>query len=194
MKSLTLKEIKGVMPYWLGIKRYEEIFQHMDSAKESWTALDVLELPMNALSTENKLWLVLRPEFLSERVLHLFACEAVDQALRKIENPEPVCLETIRVKRLWMNGKASDIELLTAQDAVRNFPWNKLWDWSRAATIAATGIQGYSIAFCSSTYAAYAVASFKSPEWNSAWYSARDAAFTEQVKILIKIIKENDVS
>ena len=50
-------------------------------------------------------------------ILHEFACRVAEQALAKVENPDPRSLEAIRIKRLWVQGKATDDELLTAYEA-----------------------------------------------------------------------------
>ena len=117
MKTLTLEEIKKLGPCWLRTEEGREKFRRIGEQQETWTAEDVLKLPKEEVSSQDKLWLVLREDFLSARTLHLFACEVAEQALGKIENPDPRSIEAIRVKRLWLDGKATNEELAASRAA-----------------------------------------------------------------------------
>lgn len=125
MKSLSVEEIQKLGPCWLETAEGRKRFRRIGSRKERWSALDVLDLPKEDVSSEDKLWLVLREEFLNARTLHLFACEAAEQALERTENPDLRSIEAIRMKRLWLDGKATNDELAAAGDAA--------WSVSRAA-------------------------------------------------------------
>lgn len=50
------------------------------------------------------------------RLLHTFACDVAEDALRKYHT-NPRSLRAIEVKRLWLDGKATDHELYTAANA-----------------------------------------------------------------------------
>ena len=78
-------------------------------------------------------------------LLHEFACRCAEDALALTDTPDPRSVEAIRVKRLWMAGKATDAELDaawdaawdTARDAARDAAWDAAWaaawDAARAA-------------------------------------------------------------
>ena len=67
------------------------------------------------------------------RTLHEFAIWCAEQALGLIKNPDPRSLEALEVKRLWLDGEATDDELAAARAAA----WNAAWDAARAAAWAA---------------------------------------------------------
>ena len=55
--------------------------------------------------------------------LHIFAIWCAEQALDLIEKPDPRSLEALRVKKLWIEGKATDEELAAARDAASAAAW-----------------------------------------------------------------------
>ncbi|KKM67224.1 hypothetical protein LCGC14_1473240 [marine sediment metagenome] len=57
------------------------------------------------------------------KILHEFACRCAEDALLLIKDPDPRSIEAIRVKRLWVTGKATAGELAAAgvaRDATRD--------------------------------------------------------------------------
>lgn len=77
----------------------------------------------------DKLWLVLREEWVGAPILREFSSQCADLALALIDNPNPHSLEAIEVKRRWLRGEATGDELAVAARAAR-----------RAATSAARGV------------------------------------------------------
>jgi len=83
------------------------------------------------------------------RTLHEFAIWCAEQALALVDNPDERGLEALRVKRLWLDGKATDEELdvaraaawdvarVAAWAAARGAAWDVAWDAARAADMAA---------------------------------------------------------
>ncbi len=178
MKTLSLEEIKALEPCWLKTAEGREKFRRIGEQQETWTAEDVLKLPKEEVSSQDKLWLVLREDFLSARTLHLFACEVAEQALGKIENPDPRSIEAIRVKRLWIDGKATTEELDAAEAA------------SLAAALAASRAAALDAALAASRAAS------RDAAWAAAWAAARDASRAasrdEQVQILLRLIEKEE--
>ena len=170
MKSLTLEQIKELGPCWLETAEGREKFRRIGSRKDQWTALDVLELPEEEVKAADKLWLVLREDFLSARTLHLFACEVAEQALGKIENPDPRSIEAIRVKRLWLDGKATNEELAASRAAAEAASWAAALAASRAAALDAAR--------------AAALAASRA--------ASRAAERDEQVQILLRLIEKEE--
>jgi len=79
----------------------------------------------------DKLWLVLRPEVIPEKVLQGLACDFAQRGLPTYEKEYPNDKrprEAIRIKRKWIRGKATDEELAAALDAAR-----AAWAAARAA-------------------------------------------------------------
>jgi len=64
------------------------------------------------------------------RVLHLFAIESAERALRAAQVKDEACWNALKVKRDWLDGKATNEEL----DAVWAASWDVAWDvaWDAA--------------------------------------------------------------
>lgn len=106
--------------------RWENYLEHYSDW--SGTRLEFLEL--EKISDRDKLWVMLRPETLSEKQLHLLACDFAESVLHFFENEYPNDnrpRQAIEAKRRWVNGEISDSELQTA--------WAAAWD-ARAARAA----------------------------------------------------------
>lgn len=139
MKTVTYEEFLEFKPCWLDEEGgAERIKAYFDRFGGRMSALDILNL--DDISAEDKLWSVLREEFIPAPILHEFACVCAEYALSFIENPDPRSINAIKVKREWMNGEATDEELDTARDAARAAAWDAraaAWAAARAARVAA---------------------------------------------------------
>ena len=109
MKTITLEEFKTFDPCWLETEEGREKLEEIGRKKERWTALDILEL--EEVSTEDKLWAVLREELIEAPVLHEFACRCAEKALKLVKNPDPRSVAAIEAKRRWLRGEIGDEEL-----------------------------------------------------------------------------------
>jgi len=95
-----------------------EKIEEIAGEKTDWTALDILYLAN--VPAQDRLWAVLREAFILAKILHLFACKVAENALREAKirktknNPS---WEALRIKRLWIDGKATDEELKAARAA-----------------------------------------------------------------------------
>lgn len=81
MKTVTLEEFKTFNPCWMKTEEGTARLEKIGSRKKEWTALDVLRL--EEVSAEDRLWAVLREEFVPAHILHEFACRCAEEALRK---------------------------------------------------------------------------------------------------------------
>ena len=81
----------------------------------SANALEILAL--RRIPAEHRLWAVLREEFIPAPMLHACACRCAEDALSRIDNPDPRSINAIVVKRRWIAGEATDEELAAAEDA-----------------------------------------------------------------------------
>ncbi|QQR29474.1 hypothetical protein I5Q82_15740 [Acutalibacter muris] len=137
MKSISLEEFKGFRPCWLetaaGARRLEEI----GSRKKRWTAMDILDLPEDEVSAEDKIWAVTKAGLIEEQKLHEFACRCAEEALKLVEDPDPRSVAAIEAKRKWLKGEISDEELdaawAAARDAARDAARAAAWDVAWAA-------------------------------------------------------------
>jgi hypothetical protein len=127
------------------------------------TAREILDLGIPA---EDRLWAALREVLIPAAILHEFACRCAEAALHRERErghePDPRCWRAIEVKRAWLRGEASDVELAAARAAA----WAVAWDAARAAARAA----------------AWAAAR------DAAWAAARDAARAAHVDILRSLL------
>lgn len=119
-KGMTLEEFKELRPCWLEEPDKAVLLDKIGSRKERWTALDVLGLPENEVDNDDKLWAVLRPEFIDEPILHEFACRCAEEALKLVKNPDPRSIAAIEAKRKWIRGEISDEEWSAAWSAARD--------------------------------------------------------------------------
>ena len=189
MKTVTYEEFLEFKPCWLkyedGAERIKAYFDRFDGRM---SALDILNL--DDVSTEDKLWSVLREEFISAPILHEFACVCAECALSLIDSPDPRSVKAIEVKRAWVCGEATGRELEAASDdawdatKVAAMATRVAWEVARAAWEATSSV---------AEDAAWAAASAASDAaWAAAWdaRAARVAVCEAQVVYLIMALEE----
>ena len=162
MKTVTYKEFLEFDPCWLEDEEKTKKLEEIGRRKERWTALDVLNLPEEEVNDKDKLWTVLRPEFMEEMDLHEFACWCAEDALSRVKNPDPRSLAAIEAKRKWMRGEIGDEELRKAE--------KDAWSATDAAEAAGATAWAAGAAAGAAADAAYAAA------YNVAYNAARAAA------------------
>ena len=139
MKTVTYEQFLTFDPCWLVSEKGRRKLQKIGSRKTEWTAIDVLNL--DEVSKKDRLWTVLREEFIDAKILHEFACRCAERALSWIANPDPWSINAIAVKRKWIAGKTTDRVLSAAEYAVRSAKWSigedVTWYVMAAATEAA---------------------------------------------------------
>lgn len=135
MKTVTVEQFKSFAPCWLETAEGRADFARIAAIRDEWTALDVLNLP--DVSAKDKLWSVLRKEFIDAPILHEFACRCAEYALSYVDNPDPRSIAAIKAKRKWLRGEITDKELAAEWDAARAAAWAAAraaaWDAARAA-------------------------------------------------------------
>jgi len=107
-------------------------------------------LRRNDIDAEDRLWVVLRKDVLSPKMLRLFACDCTERALlREREQghePDPRSWAAVEVARRFARGEATVEELEAArgtdaggvawsivEDSVMNAAWDAAWDAARDA-------------------------------------------------------------
>ena len=114
MKKITVREIMKFGPCYS-----EEKVRGLIG--EGKTPLEILDLD---IPKSDKFWLLLRPEYISERNLHLLACDFTQEVAYL--NPDPSVQAAIDAKRLWIDGKITDKELKKASSAA-SAAWSAAW-------------------------------------------------------------------
>lgn len=106
-------ELKKIESQWFKTVRGIERFKQMSAKRKLWNAFDVLEL--TDLKAKEKLHTLLRPDFLTTLMIHEFGCQCAELAIGLAYAPDERSLNAIRMKRLWIEGRATDFELATAR-------------------------------------------------------------------------------
>ena len=112
------------------------------------------------IESEDKLWILLRPEIIPEKELHLLGCDIAESVLHIFEAKYPGDKrprKAIEAKRLWVTGKISDEKLAATRAAAWAAAWPAARDAARDARDAARAAAGAA--------------------WPAAWDAARDAAW-----------------
>ena len=162
MKTVTVEQFKSFGPCWLETREGRERFAKVAALRDEWTAYDVLALP--DVSAKDKLWSVLREEFIDDPVLHEYACRCAEYALSLIDNPDPRSVAAIEAKRKWLRGEIDD----SALDAARDAAWGAAWYAARTAARDAA----------------------RDAAWGAAWYAAWYAARDKNLDILTQLLDE----
>lgn len=139
MKTVTVEQFKKFGPCWLETREGRERFAKVAALRDEWTAYDVLALP--DVSAKDKLWSVLREEFIDAPVLHEYECIRAEYMLSLIDNPDPRSVAAIEAKRKWLRGEIDNSALAAARaaacDAARAAARDAVRDAARAAAWAA---------------------------------------------------------
>ena len=184
MKTVTVEQFKSFRPCWLETAEGRADFARIAAIRDEWTAFDVLNLP--DVSAADKLWSVLREEFIDAPILHEFACRCAEYALSFVDNPDPRSIAAIEAKRKWLRGEITDKELNAAWDAA----WAAAGDAARAAAWDAAWAAAGDAARAAAWAAAWAAAgdAARAAAWAAAWAAARG----HELEILRELIEEGD--
>lgn len=171
MKTVTYKEFLAFDPSWFGREgEAERLKAHFERFGGNISALDILNL--DAISAEDKLWAVLREEFIPAPILHEFACVCAEYALSLLGNPDPRSIKAIETKRAWLRGEATGRELDAASDDAWEAAWEAIWEDRESARAAAWAARDASRAAWDVVRAARDAAWHDS---KTAWKAARKA-------------------
>lgn len=132
MNRVTIKNIMS----WKPCEGYDRdivtrLFKSVCGRRKYMKFADALKLD---IPDDDKLWLVLRPEFISERRLHEIAIWCWEEIARPIwekyypDDKRPH--EAVRIKRLWLNRKAAGEELIYAWEGTP--AWEAAWEGTAA--------------------------------------------------------------
>ena len=190
MKTVTYEEFLEFNPSWAGGTAHVKAYFNRFGG--SMTALDILNL--DGVSAENKLWSVLREEFIPAPILHEFACVCAEYALTLIDNPDPRSIKAVEVKRAWMRGEATDEERTAALDAASEAV-REAAAWAAPGAWAASEAAGYAASDAASAAARYAAWAASDAAWaacDAAWTASEagwDAGSEAQVAYLIMVLE-----
>ena len=171
MLTVTYEEFLDFNPCWLEYEGGKErIKAYFDRFGGRMSALDILNL--DDVSAEDKLWSVLREEFIPAPILHEFACICAECALSLINNPDPRSIQAIETKRAWLRNEVTTEELLDAMGAAMNAAWVDIGNLTKDATRDAAW------AAVAAARAAWAAVDAVDAARSAAWDAANNTAWT----------------
>ena len=116
LPRVTLDEFLKFEPCWLDDEKGRRRLRYY--ARKLGGSADALEiLALRRIPADERLWAVLREEFIPAPILNECACRRAEDALSRIDNPDPRSINAIAVKRRWIAGEATDAELAAARAA-----------------------------------------------------------------------------
>jgi hypothetical protein len=187
MKTVTIEQVMG----WDPCEEYtREKVEELFAGREVLTARDIVDLD---ISNEDKMWALLHNEFLSDRQMHLFACEVAEKALvterEAGREPDPRSWAAIEAKRAWVYGKITNGELAAAREAA----WaaaRAAWAVAREAAREVARAAAWAAAREAARTAAWAAAREAVREAReAAWAAEWAAAWEAQLKLLLQYIE-----
>ncbi len=146
---------------------------------------------------EDILWLVLRPEIIPEKILHVlsyrFALDALKAEREAGREPDPGSWRAVEAKRIWVLGWLSDERLEAAAwsaAAAESAAWSAAWSATAAESAAAWSAAAWSATAAeSATWSAAAESAAESATWSAARfanYATKSAAWSKQLQIVIE--------
>ena len=147
---------------------------------ESLTIKEWIEKYRNIVKKkEDIIWLVCRPEFMTDKDCRLFAVWCAREALKLIKSPDPRSINACDVAEKFANGQATNEELAAARaaamDAARATAWAAAW----AATMVTAMVTARDAAWAAARAAAM----------DAARDAARAAAMDAQIDQLLTCFK-----
>ena len=119
------------------LRKFSPCYDPTKYLPENWkgTVIDILNV--TDCPTEDRLWVVLRKEFMTDKQLRLFAVWCARQALAIPGNESEVCSNTCDVAERYANGEATKEEFAAAWAAALDAAWAAARDAARDAAWAA---------------------------------------------------------
>lgn len=126
MKTFTNEDLRKFEPCYDPNKYLDE--------DKVFTVIDILD--HSEIPFEDKLWVILRTDFLSDKLMRLFAVWSYRQTLQWIKDPDPRSIECANMSERFANGEATreqlDAAWSAAESAARS-AWSFAWSARSAA-------------------------------------------------------------
>jgi hypothetical protein len=81
---------------------------------------------------EDIIWLICRPELMSDKNCRLFAVWCARKSFEGLTNIDPRSIEACNVTERYANGNATNDELLAARSATWSAAWSAAWSATRS--------------------------------------------------------------
>ena len=195
MKTVTPEQFKEFGPCWLETAEGRKRYARVAAMRDEWSALDVLAL--DGVSNGDKLWAVLREEFIDAPVLHEYACRCAEYALTFVREPDSRSIAAIEAKRKWLRGEISNDDLTAAWAAADAATRAAAWAARDAARAAADAATRAAADAATRAAARAARAAARAAAWaaaraaaGAAADAAAGAAWEHEVKLLKELLRE----
>ena len=195
MKTVTPEQFKEFGPCWLETAAGRKRYARVAAMRDEWSALDVLAL--DGVSNGDKLWAVLREEFIDAPVLHEYACRCAEYALTFVREPDSRSIAAIEAKRKWLRGEISNDDLTAAWAAADAATRAAAWAARDAARAAADAATRAAADAATRAAARAARAAARAAAWaaaraaaGAAADAAAGAAWEHEVKLLKELLRE----
>lgn len=120
MKKITIELIRSFSPCYdpvTGIADDNSYIVNDGYLTEGYEATVLEFLGHPEVPANDKIWLVLRRDFMSDKALRLFAVWCAREAMKLVDNPDPASINAVDVAERYANGKATEEELNAAKVA-----------------------------------------------------------------------------
>ena len=104
---------------------------------ENWSGSAIDLLKNEEIPFQDRLWVVLRTDLVSERIMRLFAVWSYRQTWDWVPNPDPRSIKAAEVAEAYANGKATKEELVAARSAAESAAESAARSAARSAESAA---------------------------------------------------------
>jgi hypothetical protein len=156
MKTFNIEELRSWNPCYDPIKYLPEDF--------NGTTLDIIN--NKKIPFEDRLWVVLRNDLISDKLMRLFAVWSYRQTLLFIKNPDPISIEAANVAEKYANGEITEQELSAAASAAWSAATSATWSaWSAAES------------------ATWSAKSDVESAWSAAWSAKSAAESAQEIKL-----------
>src|ERR1035437_5308532 len=150
MKTFNNEDLRKFKPCYDPTKYLKDNDNH--------TILTILD--HNEIPFQDKLWVIFRNDFVSDKLMRLFAVWSYRQTLAFISNPDKRSIECANIAEKFANGLATQEELSAAESAA--------WSARSAARSAAWSAESARSAAWSARSAAWSAAESAESAWSAA--------------------------
>ena len=123
MKKFTIEDIRKFGPCY-DPEKY---------LTEDWSGSILNILDKKDVLFEDRLWVVLRTDFVSEKFMRLFSVWCARQVQHLMNDDSSI--KALDVAEAFANGLASKVELAAARSAARSAAWDAAMDSARSAAM-----------------------------------------------------------
>ena len=184
MKTVTVDAVMA----WIPCKEYtRELVTALFAGRDTLSARDIAGLD---IPSEDKLWSMLRNEFLTDNQMHVLACDFAERVVH-LCGADPHPQAAIDAKRAWVRGEITGDELAAARAAAwaaaRDAAWDAAWGAAWATAWATAWDAARAAAWATARDAAGAA---RDAAGAAAWAAGRDDEWAWQIGHVLEVIEE----